>query len=201
MAISALLIAGLGGLMTGAFRAAGMLNPQKTAALEGVLIALERLGAEAQTSSVYASIPIAGDGKGISFGRLQALSSVAKDPYSAEFRLGQVQSFSGGPAYEMQKIEYAFDPSRGALVRRAGQQEKILADRLRAVTFRYAVVGKEGIAWQWTEKTPEAGEGTLAAVRVEIKLDDSSWRFGIPSVEKTFLVVRTHPLYLEAPKP
>ena len=195
MSIAVVLLAALAALVAGAFRVVKVLDARKKALLENSLIAVEKMGRELQQSPVYPPIAFEGEKEKISFPMLFAASEGGA--INAEFRLGQVQEVKLGQGFAYKKVSYYLDHSRKALVRQVESDlpQEVLSP-VEGLEFLYAIASIGSPQWTWESKTPGSGSpNRIGAVGVRVKFDNAAFHYSIPGIEKTFYLVRRHPLH------
>lgn len=193
MVIAALIFAAIGALLLAASQVTGLLEARRGAVLENAVIAIEKIKRDIQDSPVYPDIPFEGSADKLSFPKWVHFSGDLG--LGADFKLGQVRTVTLGQGYDFRKIEYLFDKSRGALVRKEGEGEgKILVEHLRDARFSYALASLPSLTASWSDKTPKAGDPTwIEALSIRLTFDPQFSRYTIPGVEKTFVLIRQHP--------
>ena len=195
LALSTLLMGAIGAMLLGISQTARVLDFRKGARLENSLIALEKMKREIQTSPVVPVMALEGKENKISFP--EWVSSGPEAPLTKAFRLGQVQNVSlMSSALVLKKVEYYFDSSKMAVMRREDSEEaKVFLGNIEVFDLQYAISPLGGTQWKWERVTPKAGDASrIGAMHVFIKWDTRDGSYTIPGIDKTFFVVRQHPM-------
>ena len=193
MAISALIFTAIGALLLASSQVTELLEARRGAVLENAVIALEKIKRDIQDSPVYPDLPFEGESGRVSFPKFVPLSGGLD--LGGDFKLGQVRTVRLGQGFDLRNIEYIFDKSRKALVRKEGEREPaVLVEHLQDARFSYAIASLPDLVSSWTDRTPKAGATAwIEALSIRLTFDPAFSRYTIPGVEKTFVLIRQHP--------
>ena len=202
LALATLLLSAIGAMLLGISQVTRLLDFRKSARLESSLIALEKMKREIQSSPVVPALELEGKENKISFP--EWVNSSPVNPLTQEFRLGRVQNVSlASSALTLKKVEYYFDSVKKTVMRKENSEEaKVFLEHVEIFDLQYAIRPVDGTQWGWKRQTPKAGEAfRIGAMHVFIKWDTRDGSYTIPGVDKTFFVVRQHPMNAILDKP
>ncbi len=198
LVITAILIGAASSILMGASQVFKMLDARNKAGLENAVIALEKMSDEIRSSRVVPESAFEGQSQRVAFPVLGELTD--DDKTLKDFRLGQVQTVGQEGSFAARRVEYTFDGDRKLLLKRTGEGEpKEILRGLAGVEFSYAVSDSESGAWRWSSETPKGEEARLGAVTIRLLFDPLFTQVSIPGIQKTFPVVRRHPLNATKP--
>lgn len=193
--VLSVVIAGvLGSLLVSSGRIVKFLDVRKKAQLENWLIACEKMKREIQSSPVYPDVAFEGTKHALVFPQVLREGNTLEQALTAEFRIGQVQQATTGIGFQVKPVRYFFDS--GKILRRVAEAEpEVLMDHVQDAEFEYAVGNWADDKWRWTSETPSQGSTEfLRAVSIRLTFEKEQYGYTIPTVERTFLVWRRHPV-------